>query len=459
MNLSTFVFGDYSNKIQAYPSDSTTLEVVKVFCDTLKSNSQIAIHRDGDIMYYAYVQRLSNNRKFGLCIVLNGALLNNIEKVDIAFDVISARLIDLGLLIGVNKEGDWIATTDAIYSKPDEVERVRELLMNQFSGMDNVAENLPPTDYSKSRSSQKTFDVNHRNDDIVQASHQYGYTFVVKEYDNILTTSFKNVLKERTKEVKDLQKENEELLVLLNKERHKKKQTLLVSVLILVLLALGVGFYFLRGAMKETSQSLDHARDTIGNLNANVHENENTIAGLKVNVSRLERRLIAETSAREEAEQQVEELQERVNSLEKTLRAVNDKKMPSADYHKSGSASSTSRTVTEPTTTTSETVSSSTQSQSIRYSIVGKIGDYPFHMTLVQEANGKYSGTYYYDKYPNSIYDLSGTLSLGKVRLKEICRKNGKSTGSWVLSEWLTTGSYTNYKGVDYSVSASKTRL
>lgn len=78
MNISVYLFGEFSTGYSQYPIDYTS-SIFHSFSNKAKSNTQIAIHRDRDLMYYAYVRKMENGKNFGICCVLNGMMLTQVD--------------------------------------------------------------------------------------------------------------------------------------------------------------------------------------------------------------------------------------------------------------------------------------------------------------------------------------------------------------------------------------------
>ena len=78
MNISVYLFGKFDKGYTQYPDDYSR-KIFAVCHQNSKAVSQIAIHRDGDLMYYAYIRNLDDGNYIGLCSVVNGKMITNIE--------------------------------------------------------------------------------------------------------------------------------------------------------------------------------------------------------------------------------------------------------------------------------------------------------------------------------------------------------------------------------------------
>ena len=88
MNVSIYIFGEFAAGYSQYPQDYTTA-IFKQFNSKAKSQTQLCIHRDGDLIYYAYIRKLSEQKYIGLCAVLNGMMFSDVQTV---FNCLNNRL-------------------------------------------------------------------------------------------------------------------------------------------------------------------------------------------------------------------------------------------------------------------------------------------------------------------------------------------------------------------------------
>ena len=101
MNSSVYLFGEMAEGYTQYPEDSSSEIFHRLYANS-KATTQIAIHRDGNLMYYGYIRKLENNKYLGLCVVLNGIMLTRIDSLVSLFENIIASLVSKGTLIHYN---------------------------------------------------------------------------------------------------------------------------------------------------------------------------------------------------------------------------------------------------------------------------------------------------------------------------------------------------------------------
>ena len=86
MNSSVYIFGNLSSGYKQYPYEETTSLIFREFYTKAKATTQIAIRRDGNLMYYAYIRQLEQGKYIGFCVLLNGVALTRFERIFSLFE-------------------------------------------------------------------------------------------------------------------------------------------------------------------------------------------------------------------------------------------------------------------------------------------------------------------------------------------------------------------------------------
>lgn len=76
MNISVYLFGEFSVGYSQYPNDYAKI-IFESFAKSAQATTQITIHRDGDLMYYGYIRKMENAEYLGVCVVVNGNISPN----------------------------------------------------------------------------------------------------------------------------------------------------------------------------------------------------------------------------------------------------------------------------------------------------------------------------------------------------------------------------------------------
>lgn len=64
MNISVYLFGEFSVGYSQYPNDYAKI-IFESFAKSAQATTQITIHRDGDLMYYGYIRKMENAEYLG----------------------------------------------------------------------------------------------------------------------------------------------------------------------------------------------------------------------------------------------------------------------------------------------------------------------------------------------------------------------------------------------------------
>ena len=309
MNSSAYIFGQLSSGYTQYPDESTSLSLFQNFYSNAKATTQIAIHRDGDLMYYAYIRKLEQNKYLGLCVLLNGIMATHFEGMFSFFESVISNLVTKGYLIKFDEYGNLISNTERLYMKREEVELVTETLIHGFDNGKFNYTKLPPVDYAVNINSIKEFSIKDNSSEILRSSHTNGFTYIYKSegFNTAQLDSYQGVLSKISKENDSLKKENCDLKDENTKIRRQKKQFLYVILLCIAVIGCGVGIYFLNDSLNVAQNELELANNTIISKNAVIDEKNTKISEQNSQINNLKTSLADEKELREQTEKNFEE--------------------------------------------------------------------------------------------------------------------------------------------------------
>lgn len=244
MNVSTYVFGNFSSGLTAYPNENVIESVSRKSKAKLIHDSLLVVHRDMEIIHYCYLIKLKGNQTFGLGVSLNGALFKDIERVFSVFEGIVGELVNKGELICYSQDGNIVSNVEQLHLERNKVDKLRERLMSAFEYLENEIRDLPPHDYSKAKGSEITHSLNDSSNAIFRSTYQNSFTFISKEEEIESTKSFRNRLKQAHNENTKLQKQLSEAKTEIAKLKHTQKNMTWVSILGVLVAILGVIVYF-----------------------------------------------------------------------------------------------------------------------------------------------------------------------------------------------------------------------
>ena len=313
MNTTIYLFGKFNSGYTQYPDDFTS-GIFGNFYKNAKSITQIAIHRDGSLMYYGYIRKLEKERYIGLCVVLNGLLLTRIDGLFSLFENTISRLVTKGLLIHFNEQGDIVTNVENLYMNKEEFDLLNESLRAGFNRFEGNITPLPAISFGTSKDSSKDFVVDDDLCDIIRSSYTNGYTFVYKSigFNTAFMNSYKGVITRINAEKKDLQDKLDKLSIENAKILRQKKQFKFVIALFIVLFGCSIALFSLNDNLNVTREALSSANYTISMQNDSLSSQNIRISNLNSENVELEQCRQTEETRRVEAENKLESLKKKI---------------------------------------------------------------------------------------------------------------------------------------------------
>lgn len=259
MNVSTYIFGNFKEYTQ-YPNDYTK-SIFQTFLKNANSSTQLAIHRDDNLMYYSYIRKTDNNQLFGICFVINSLMIININELIDYFENTFSNLIAKGNLVQFNEKGDVITEIIDLNEKKHEIQTIIESLRNGFQRLNNYTVTLPAVNNAIPKNTIKKLSLDDKIDDIIFASHSYSYTLVPKgnDIDTNQTNSYRQILKKINKEKEELANQKEKIKKDYDKLKNQQKQYKYVALLVIVVV-------FCLYKLEYSNSNLQNARILIDEL-------------------------------------------------------------------------------------------------------------------------------------------------------------------------------------------------
>ncbi len=254
------MFSQVSGSYQQYTADHSDA-FLKRLCKECLSSNQIAIHRDGNLMYYAYIYKASESEIYGLCIVCGEICLNIRWLYDFFQKAIEGTAYK-GILFRYDEEGRICKNVDSFAKEVAEIDSLFREVREYINGQQLYWEALPPEDFSVPLESKisLTFSENDK-EKITDAIRHYHNVVVTME--NTAPSSFAKIVDRLASEKMQLQEEKTELESEVEYLSKQKKQFRWVVILSVAVIAGLVGLYFLNGSLNDTKNQLLQARNTI----------------------------------------------------------------------------------------------------------------------------------------------------------------------------------------------------
>lgn len=239
MNISFYLFGDFGSGYTQYPDDYSK-SVFEVFHRHSKATTQIAIHRAGDLMYYGYVRELEGNDYLGMCVVVNGVVITQVNPLFDVFEGAVESMVRNGYLIHFNDKGEIAANAGQLYENREEIDRVTASVKVAFERLDATSKRLPPVNYGAAQDAVQSFSIQDDEAAIVRSSFSQGYTFVYKSrnYNTAQMNSYKGVIQRKNKEIEALNGRVSDLNSKVAELKYKQRNTKWVAILALIAIVL-----------------------------------------------------------------------------------------------------------------------------------------------------------------------------------------------------------------------------
>ena len=313
MNASVYLFGEFNSGYSQYPDDYAS-SIFQKFSANAKSTTQIAIHRDGNLVYYGYIRKLQQGRYIGLCVVLNGLILKRIDGLFSLFENTISNLVTNGKLIHFNEQGDLVTCVEKLYLNQEEIDLLTESLRAGFKRFEAYSATLPAVSYGTSKDSCKDFVVDDEQEKIIKSSYTNGYTYVYKSkgFNTAQLNSYKGVLSRSYKEKQELAAKLDALEKEHAKTLKQKKQFKYVIIMFVILLGCAIGLFALNDNLNLTRDALSSANDTISMQNDSLYVKSVEISNLHDANHELDVRRQAEEDKRIEAESNLESLKKKI---------------------------------------------------------------------------------------------------------------------------------------------------
>lgn len=303
MNCTTYIFGELSSGYTQYPDDSAS-NIFKSAAAKCTAPTQLIIHRDESLMYYIYIRKINYSSYIGLAVVVNGYYFTDIHNLFSLFETEIECLVNAGIIINFTSDGELTSSLTDFRCEEEESTSVVTQIQEKASALKCIM-HLPPTDYSISTNTQKTYRESDKSTEIAEASCKLGFTIILKEddYDTLRFRSYSSTLKRLNQENNDLLLQNKDLKEANDKITKEKKQFKNVILLCIVVLLCVIGISLLNSNLNQTRDKLNSANDTIAQQNEVITDYKSRVSSLKDSLESKEKALSKETRLKIKAEE------------------------------------------------------------------------------------------------------------------------------------------------------------
>ena len=181
MNCTVYLFGEFGLGYTQYPQDGAE-DIFRHIASHAEAQTQIAIHRDGNLMYYVYLRRLDEGEGhfIGYGFRVEGLLFRDLSPLFDLFGSTFENIVIADRLLTLNSRGHVVANVGLLIEKRTEVERLINQLCTAVQALSTQFIPLPKAIFDHLSTQVWVFGEDADPNDIRKASQMSGYTIVQK---------------------------------------------------------------------------------------------------------------------------------------------------------------------------------------------------------------------------------------------------------------------------------------
>lgn len=181
MNCTVYLFGEFGLGYTQYPQDGAE-DIFRHIASHAEAQTQIAIHRDGNLMYYVYLRRLDEGEGhfIGYGFRVDGLLFRDLSPLFDLFGSTFENIVIADRLLTLNSRGHVVANVGLLIEKRPEVERLINQLCTAVQALSTQFIPLPKAIFDHLSTQVWVFGEDADPNDIRKASQMSGYTIVQK---------------------------------------------------------------------------------------------------------------------------------------------------------------------------------------------------------------------------------------------------------------------------------------
>ena len=284
MNSSIYIFGNLGYGYDQYPNDYASL-VFQKFYENATANTQVAVHRNGDLMYYAYIRKLYNKEYIGLCIVLNGIMFRGIKVLFDQFENFITDIVVRGNIIEFTEDGNIISRKIPLYEKQTEIDLIIKTIQTSIESLQT--QKLPSVNLTISKNDFQFFSIDDDAKNILNSISNYAYTYIYKsnDYNTATLSSYSNKLSVLSKEKKEalqtIEKQKSDIASL---KRAQKNYKLVIWLIVVIF----VGLLCVMSYVSNTNVRIQGLESDKIELNAIIEEKVKELDKAQLDISNLQ---------------------------------------------------------------------------------------------------------------------------------------------------------------------------
>ena len=310
MNATVYLFGKFNQEYFQYPNDYTQ-EIFAKMSSYATAKTQICIHRQRELMYYAYIRRLETSTKgdyLGLCIILNDLIVSRIELLFNAYEALFSDIVSDGRILGFNTNGEVEIRKNPTSLKNEEQEWLMRTLRARISCIKEETEKLPPVQNGISSAEVRNFvfeDIN--TEEMVLSSYTYEYVVIFKDknYESLTFQTSRDTIQRLNREKEEVIQRSSELL----SKGKESKHPLLISALVTSLIVLSISIIAIIG----------NSRNNLWQKEQLISNYERQFGILKDSVDKLQKEITRKNALEKKLRQELESVLKERTSMRNVL--------------------------------------------------------------------------------------------------------------------------------------------
>jgi len=273
--LKSYLFSQISGNYQQYMADQSEI-FLRQLCKNCSAPNQIAVHRDGNLMYYAYVYQKSKSEIYGLCAVC-GEICLNLQWLYEFFQKTLEASANKGVLFCYDEYGKIRKNVDNFFSEVAEIDQIFRDIREYLNKYQSCWGILPPEDFLIPLDSKISFAFNEDSKDKITDAIRH-YHNVIVTMDNVVLSSFSKTVERLNSEKNQLREEKETLdkkIESLAKQKKQYKWVITLSILVVLgmiaILLFNQNVNELRNEVWSKGCSIDSLNSVVSNMDSIIH--------------------------------------------------------------------------------------------------------------------------------------------------------------------------------------------
>lgn len=331
MESLVYYFGKDRDNYYQYPTDYTEDFFQKELINA-RNKAQIAIHRDGNLLFYSYIRQLDNKEsKIGISLATDFIFLDYQDLFE-TLETFYSILAESGTIVRFVDSGQVTINPRPFSDEKVYLEELSKEIKAYISDVPkNKRRKLPVQDFSVSKDDCKELSLEDGNTEIALALETFSNVYISTTRLEIeKVTSLGAQIREKTKRIQQLESENEKI-------KKQKKQYRLVLLLAFIIMGCIVGLVAFNNNIENLKTELKEKENSITALRLNIEEKKATIAKLNSTVDKQKSEISGLNTRVSELKTTIEELEEDKQNLKTSLSKlppllINDIKLGSKYY-------------------------------------------------------------------------------------------------------------------------------